>query len=125
MNTNSYNIWIHQPLLAADVVEVKHCPWDYPSFLSHEGNEVKVSFHPVPTLEVQEEILSSAVNNSDAFNSNSNSKEQDERSKFGPQPKFDSPDFGFQAELKRLPFSINLVEVDMSKAQQIRLLELI
>ena len=63
MNTNSYNIWIQQPLLAADVVKAKHCLWDYQSFLSHEGNEVKVTFHPVPTPEVQEEILSSAVNN--------------------------------------------------------------
>ena len=26
MNTNSYNMWIQQPLLAADVVEAEHCP---------------------------------------------------------------------------------------------------
>ena len=38
MNTNSYNVWIQQPLLAADVVEVEHCLWDYQSFLSHDGN---------------------------------------------------------------------------------------
>ena len=38
MNTNSYNVWIHHTLLAADVVEAKHCLWDYQSFLSHEGN---------------------------------------------------------------------------------------
>ena len=116
MNTNSYNVWNHQPLLAADVVEAKHCLLDYQSFLSHKGDEVKVSFHPVPTLEVQEEILSSAVNNSSASNSSSSSKEQGEWSKFGPRPKFDSPDFDFQAELKRLPFPINLGEVEMSKA---------
>ena len=53
------------------------------------------------------------------------SKEQGERSKFGPQPKFDDPNFDFQAELKRLPFPINLGEVEMSKAQQVRFLELI
>ena len=125
MNTNSYNVWICQSLLAADVVEADHCLWDYQSFLSHEGDEVKVTFHPVPSLEVQEEILSSAINNSNSSQSDSNSKEQGERSKFGPQPKFNSPDFNFQVELKRLPFPINLGEVKMSKAQQVRFLELI
>ena len=34
VNTNSYNIWICQPLLAADIVEVESCPWDYQSMLS-------------------------------------------------------------------------------------------
>ena len=29
MNTNSYNGWIRQPLLVADLVEVEHYPWDY------------------------------------------------------------------------------------------------
>ena len=64
MNTNSYNVWIRQPLLAADLVEVKHCLWDYQSYISCDGNEVSVSFHPVPTPEVQEEIVASAVTNS-------------------------------------------------------------
>ena len=64
MNTNSCNIWIHQSLLAVDVVKADHCPWDYQSSLSCKGNEVKVTFHPVPSLEVQEEILSSLVSNS-------------------------------------------------------------
>ena len=50
----------------------------------HEGNEVKVTFHPFPSLEVQEEILSSTINNSS--HSNSNSEEQGERPKFGPRP---------------------------------------
>ena len=43
-NTNSYNIWIRQPLLAADVVEVESCPWDYQTILSHDDKEIKASF---------------------------------------------------------------------------------
>ena len=81
MNTNSYNVWIHQSLLAADIVEADHCPWDYQSFLSHEGDKVKVTFHPVPSSEVQEEILSSAIDNSQL---DSDSTEQGERCMFGP-----------------------------------------
>ena len=80
MNTSSYNVWIHQSLLAANIVEADHCPWDYQSFLSHEGNEVKVTFHPVPSSQVQEEILSSAINNSSQ--PDSNSKVQGVRSNF-------------------------------------------
>ena len=58
MNTNSYNVWIKQPLLAADIVEVDHCPWDYHSTMSHDGGEVQVSFCPVPTPDVQADVLS-------------------------------------------------------------------
>ena len=81
MNTNSYNVWIRQPLLAADLVEDDHCPWDCQSSMSCDGDEVTVSFHPVPAPEVQEEILLSAVNNSqDSYKPN----ETSERPKFGP-----------------------------------------
>ena len=58
MNTNSYNVWIKQPLLAADLVEVDHCPWDYHSTMSHDGGEVHISFCPVPTPDVQADVLS-------------------------------------------------------------------
>ena len=44
VNTNSYNVWIHQPLLAADIVEVESCPWDYQSMISCDGDNIKVSF---------------------------------------------------------------------------------
>ena len=83
VNTNSYNVWICQLLLAADVVEVEDCPWDYQPIMSHEGNEIKISFCPVPTPEVQEEIFSSSVTNS-SDSSKSDTKEQGKRSKFGP-----------------------------------------
>ena len=58
INTNSYNVWIKQQLLAADIVEVDHCPWDYHSTMSRDGSEVQVLFQPVPTLDVQADIFS-------------------------------------------------------------------
>ena len=60
-NTNSYNIWIRQPLLAADIVEVESCPWDYQTILSHDDKEIKASFCRVPPPEVQEEVFTSNV----------------------------------------------------------------
>ena len=59
MSTNGYNIWIRQPLLVADLVEVEHYPWDYQPSMSREGDKVTVSFHPIPSPEVQVDILSS------------------------------------------------------------------
>ena len=109
------------------MVEAEHCPWDYQSFLSHDGNEVKVTFHPTPMLEVQEEILSQSVSQVSEEDSKdqSGTKEGGEKSEFGPQPDFNDPNFDFHKELKRLPFPLNLGEVKMSKEQQVRFLKLI
>ena len=127
VNTNTYNVWICQPLLAANIVEAEHCPWDYQPIMSCDGNDIKVCFCPVPTLEVQAEILSASVtNNTETSAPNkTDKKEQGERSKFGPRPKFNSLNFDFKKELDHLPFPINIGEVDMSELQQKRFLELI
>ena len=61
VNTNTYNIWIRQPLLAADIVKVKHYPWDYQTIMSHESDDVQVLFCPVPTSEIQAEIMAASV----------------------------------------------------------------
>ena len=124
VNTNSYNVWICQPLLAANVVEVEDCPWDYQPIMSCKGNEIKISFCPAPMSEVQEGIFSASMTNSGDTNK-SKSKELGKRSKFGPWPKFNSPKFDSKKELDRLPFPVNIGEEEMSKSQQVRFLELI
>ena len=88
VNTNSYNVWIHQPLLATDNVEVESFPWDYQSMMSRDGDNIKVSFCPAPSPEVQAEIMSASVMNS-GENTKQDKQEQGKRSKFGPRPKFD------------------------------------
>ena len=69
-----------------DVVEAEHCLWDYQSFLSCDGDEVKVTFHPIPTSDVQEEILSQSVNQRSSDNSEgkSGTEEGGDKPKFGP-----------------------------------------
>ena len=124
VNTNSYNVWIRQPLLAADIVEAKDCPWDYQPVMSHDGNNIKVSFCPVPTPEVQAEIMAASVTDDTKTKTDNTTpnktkrEEQGKRPKFGPQPKFDSPDFDLKNELSQLPFPMNIGEVGMSKTQQ-------
>ena len=104
-NTNSYNVWNWQPLLATDIVEVEHFPWDYQLVMFHDGDQVQVSFCPVPTLEVQAEIFSSGVTNSDQSPNSSNlnmftTKELGEKPKIGPHPEFNLANFDFKKELE-------------------------
>ena len=105
LNTNSYNVWIRQSLLATDIVEVQHCPWDYQLVMSHDGNQVQVSFCSVPTPEVQVEIFSTGVASADSSPNSGNpnmstTKERGEKPKFGPCPEFSSPSFDFKKELE-------------------------
>ena len=95
--------------------------------MSHEGNQIKVAFCPVPSPEVQEEILSASVSNTmdTGDSSKSPTKESGERSKFGPRPRFDIPNFDFQNEMDWLPFPVNTGEVELSKAQQQQFLGLV
>ena len=128
VNTNSYNVWIRQQLLAADIVEVDHCPWDYHSIMSRDANNVQVLFQPVPTLDVQADIFSVNSTQTEEKAGDRNSTEgieQEERPKFGPRPKFNSKKFDFDKELARLPFPVNFGEVELSPSQQKRFLELV
>ena len=106
-NTNSYNIWIRQPLLAADVVEVESCPWDYQTILSCDDKDIKASFCRVPPPEVQEDVFTHNVmstENPDAVCENGTSGEKPK--KFGSCPDFSSPNFDFVKELDRASFPI-------------------
>ena len=128
VNTNSYHVWIKQQLLAADIVEVDQCPWDYHSTMSHDGSEVQVSFCPVPTLDVQADVFSVCINKTEKEAGEmdmTKEEEQGERPKFGPRPKFNSKNFDFKKELARLPLPVNIGEVELSLSQQKRFLELV
>ena len=87
VNTNLYNVWIRQPLLAADMVEAEDCPWDYQLVMSHDGNNIKVSFCPVPPPEIQAEVMAASVSdNTKAGNTKldkTKKKEQGKRPRFG------------------------------------------
>ena len=125
VNTNTYNIWICQTLLVANVVEAEDCPWDYQPIMSHDGNDIKVSFCLMPSSEVQAEILSQGVNSMVSDTATLNQHEGGERPKSGPQPNFNDPDFDFKQELSRLPFPVNMGEINMNELQQKQFLELI
>ena len=79
----------------------------------------------MPSSEVQAEILSQGVNGTVTDTETQNRHEGGERPQFGPQPNFDDPEYDFNKELSRLPFPVNMGEVNMNESQQKRFLELI
>ena len=52
MNQNNCNIWIWQPLLAAEIYLVEHLPWDYGVEFQHQGNNIEVAFQPIPLADI-------------------------------------------------------------------------
>ena len=66
----------------ADIVEAKDCPWDYQPVISHDGNNINISFCPVPSTEVQAEIVAVSVTNAEP-GTPEKTKEGGERLKFG------------------------------------------
>ena len=122
VNTNRYNVWIRQPLLAAELYEASTIPWDYEVIMSHEdgSDEVKFGFQPVPDESVRAEIMATQTDTE-----SSEGKGAGELPKFGKRPDTSSPDFDFQSEVNRLPFKLNLGEVELSREQEAKFIDII
>ena len=56
VNTTSRNIWIRQPLLAADIYEIALYPWQYHANLNREGNDIKINFLLTIPLEIYHDL---------------------------------------------------------------------
>ena len=52
MNQNNYNVWIQQPLLAAEIYWVEHLPWDYGVEFHQQEKSIEVAFQPLPLVDI-------------------------------------------------------------------------
>ena len=130
LNTNSYNVWIRQPLYAATIWDVELKDWDYEPIItkSDEANTFEVKLQPVPPEDLREEILSNATEINQETNDTSGksaSNEKDEKPSFGARPNTKDPDFDFKKELERLPFELNIGDAPLTREQQARLIDVI
>ena len=130
LNTNSYNVWIRQPLYAATIWDVELKDWDYEPIItkSDEANTFEVKLQPVPPEDLREEILSNATEVNQETNDTSGksaSNEKDEKPSFGTRPNTKDPDFDFKKELERLPFELNIGDAPLTREQQARLIDVI
>ena len=131
MNTNDYNVWIRQPLFAAELFEVDEHQWEHETvFVREEGSDdIKVHFQPVPPADIREEIFTQSTEQTENMTKNqndeNNEKKEEPLPKFGPRPDYDDPNFDFKAEIKRLPFELNLGNAPLTKEQQAKFLDII
>ena len=63
LNTNSYNVWIWQPLYATTIWDVELKEWDYEPILikNEDSDTVEIKLQQVPPEDLCEEILSNAT----------------------------------------------------------------
>ena len=97
MNQNSHNIWIRQPLLAAEICTVEHLPWDYGVDFQHQGNKIEVAFQPLPPADIMATVKS-------VHDEPGTKPSAEPRPTFGPHPNTSAAEFDFQQEVEQSPF---------------------
>ena len=123
INTINRNIWIHQPLLAVKIFEVKLHPWHYKSILHREGNTIKVGLQPIVPPEMEGDLQTNQVE--------VKVKEEPSEEEFAPPlPSFGpcpdtTQDYNFEDEVAKLPCKFNVEDAPFSKEQTDHLLNLI
>ena len=118
MNQNNHNIWIWQPLLAAEISVLEHLPWDYGVEFQHQGNNVEVAFQPIPPADIMATV--------NFIHDEPGTKPSAEpHPTFRPCPNTSVADFDFQQEVECLPFKLNLGDVPLEKEHQARFINLI
>ena len=108
MNQNNHNIWIWQPLLAAEIYAVEHLPWDYGVEFQHHVDSVEVAFQPILLADIMA-IVKSVHDEPDVKPS------AEPHPTFGPHPNTSAADFNFKQEVEHLPFKLNLGDVTFRK----------
>ena len=48
INTNRYNVWVRQPLLAAKLYDAECIEIEYTAMMDWQGNDILIEFQPVP-----------------------------------------------------------------------------
>ena len=105
LNTNTYNVWICQPLYATTILDVELKDWEYEPIFTKDidSNTVEIKLQQVPPEDLREDILSYATETeqegSETKQQETSSK-KDEKPSFGARPDTKSPQFDFKQELK-------------------------
>ena len=121
INTTKQNVWLQQPLLAGELYTAEYHPVEHQADIEVEGDVANVSFLPVVpyTIKVQVEQVESTSTDTSTPN-------PQEKPVFGPRPDTQAADFDFEAEVKCLPFKLNLGdEAKLTCVQQSWFIDLI
>ena len=115
VNTNRQNVWIQQPLLAAELFsadQIKEI--EHRANMERQGDNIQISFSPVAPNSIR--VTSEQVK---ATTTDINPPTCNEKPSFGPKPDEKSVNFDFQAEIDHLPFKLNMgTTIEMTHEQQ-------
>ena len=122
VNTNRQNVWIQQPLLAAELFSADEvAKIEHRANMERQGDNIQISFSSVApdSIRVSSEQVESATPDIEPPTSN-------EKPSFGPRPDVKSADFDFKAEIDCLPFKLNMgTTVEMTCEQQSQFINII
>ena len=102
INTNRYNVWIRQPLLAVELFNAECNEIEYRMNLSQDDNNISLGFQPVPP-----QLINTSSCQVEAGPIQLDSPKM-ERPDFGPRPNTNSAEFDFEKELDSLPFQLSI-----------------
>ena len=122
VNTTKQNVWIQQPLLAAELFNMNQIDEiEHRASMERQGDNINISFSPVApdSIRVKSEQVESTTSDITPPTSN-------EKPSFGPRPDVKATNFDFQAEINCLPFKLNMgTKVNMTHEQQRQFINLI
>ena len=119
INTTKWNVWLQQPLLAAELYTAEYHPVEHRADMEIKGDDVSISFLPVVpnTIRVQLEQVEAALTDASPPNSS-------KQPVFGPRPDTQAADFDFEAEVQHLSFKLNLgKEAKLTHVEQGRFID--
>ena len=102
INTNMYNVWIRQPLLATKLFNVECDEIEYRANMNWDGDNISVAFQPVPP-----QLINTNSCQVDMGPIQPDSPKS-ERPEFDPRLDTNSTEFNFEKELDQLPFQLNI-----------------
>ena len=121
INTNKQNVWLRQPLLAAELYAAEYHPIEHRADIEVEGDVGNVSFLPVVP-----DTIRAQVGQVEATSEDTSTPNPEEKLVFGPRSDTQSANFDFEAENNRLPFKLNLGdEANLTCVQQSWFIDLI
>ena len=114
INPTKQNIWLWQPLLAAELYTAEHHQVEHRANMERKGDDVNISF-----LSVVPNTIRVPLEQVEAICTDISPPSFIDEPTFGPKPNTQAADFDFEAEVQCLPFKLNLGdEPNMTHVQQ-------
>ena len=103
INTTKQNVWLWQPLLAAELYTIEYHPVEHWADIEDEGDVAKVSFLPVVPNTIRVQVKQ--VEQHPLIHQLPTLRK---KPVFGPRPNTQAADFDLEVEVKCLPFKLNM-----------------